>query len=169
MPLRMGIKRNPECEPQETDGAGQDKGPLPTIMQSDPRYGEWSDDRADIRAGVKDARGQRAFLFRKPFGYGFDRSRKISGFTQTQSGSRDSESESRASQGVTHGGKAPDRQGHGVADLRSEPINEASREQQTQGVRRIEGGHNIAIVDFAPPERCLETFGKNSNHLAIDE
>src|SRR5437016_968395 len=148
MRFRMGIKRNPECEPQQTDGAGQDKSPLPTIMQSDPRYGEWSNDRADIRAGVKDARGQRTFLFRKPFGYGFDRSRKISCLTQTKGSSRNSESERRAGQGVTHGGKAPDGQSHRVADFRAEPINEASREQQAQGVRCIEGGDDIAIVDF---------------------
>src|SRR2546428_13359409 len=107
-------------------------------MQCDPGNRERSDDRANIRAGVKNSRCQRALLFWKPLGGSFDRSGKIAGLADAESCARDAKAESRSSQRMSHRGQTPDRQRRLVADLCPEAIDQATCEQKSKRASRIE-------------------------------
>ncbi len=76
MLLRLAIKQQPECEPDEARSASNHKRPAPTPVNRDPRHHKRSDDSADICPGIKNSRSQRPLFFRKPFGDSFDAGRK---------------------------------------------------------------------------------------------
>src|SRR2546421_8800172 len=46
---------------------------LPILVRDNPGDGQRDDDRAEVRPGVEDARGERALLLREPLGHGLDR------------------------------------------------------------------------------------------------
>src|SRR5205085_6579439 len=84
MLVRHTIEDEPEHEPQQAECAREDKGPLPTVVEIEPRHAERRDDRADVRASVEDAGGERALTLRKPFGDCLDGGREITGLTETE-------------------------------------------------------------------------------------
>src|ERR1044072_1033589 len=102
MLLRTTIERPPRDEPDKTDRAGDDERGAPAPPKRNHRHHEWRDERADVRSRVEDAGGECAFLLRKPFGNGFDRSGEVSGFTKAEEETSNTEPQHRVGEWMGH-------------------------------------------------------------------
>jgi len=62
------VEQEPHQKPSCAEESRKEKGPPPPKMGGHPRNGEWSDNGANIRAGIEDTGCQRSLLFGKPLG-----------------------------------------------------------------------------------------------------
>src|SRR5215469_10341317 len=75
--FRPPIADPPGSNPQGTERAQENEGPLPAEVNRNPGRGGRSNNGANIRPGVEDTSGQRSFLLGEPLGHGFDSCREI--------------------------------------------------------------------------------------------
>ena len=78
------VGQPPKYHPHETQQPRRNEGPLPTINQRDPWHEQRSEKSAEVGTGIEESSGQCTFSFWKPLGHGFDRSGKVSCFTQSK-------------------------------------------------------------------------------------
>src|SRR5258708_18107169 len=98
MLFRPAISREPESEPDETQSAGDDERPLPTIVDGNERHDQRRDDGANVRAAVKNAGRECALLLWKPFGDRLDGGGEVTCFAQAHRESRPAQ----ATRGTRH-------------------------------------------------------------------
>src|ERR1700730_12280110 len=82
--FRLAIQDQPEHEPDEPQCASYEECPSPAEMNTDPGHAQRGKNGASVRACVEDARRQRSFFFREPFGDGLDAGWEDTGLTETQ-------------------------------------------------------------------------------------
>jgi hypothetical protein len=70
--------------------------------------------------------------------------------------------------GMRHRRKAPDDDRDREAELRPEPIHHAARNQESDGIRELEGKDDVGVVDLGPAELVLERRLQDPDDLAID-
>jgi len=124
-------------------------------------------DRADIRAAVEDAGGEGALALREPIRHGADGSGEVRGLTQAEGKARDAKAQGGAGQRVRHGGGAPQRDGHRIAQARARPIDQAAGEGHGQRIGQLERENDPAVVPVAPAEFYFERRLEQREHLAI--
>src|SRR5712692_9375932 len=69
---------------------------------------------------------------------------------------------------MSHRRDAPDGEGERITDLSAEAVHQASGGQQSQSVRSVKGGYDIAVLQFVPAQCLLQILGENSQHLPVD-
>src|SRR5580692_4045770 len=63
--------------------------------------------------------------------------------------------------------EAPNGNRDRVADPGANPVNEAAGENQTHGVRGLEDGDDVSIVDLAPSDDALQLRSQYSEHQPV--
>ena len=129
---------------------------------------EWGEDCADVGAGVEYSGGGGALFLGEPFGDGFDGGGEIAGLTETEAESCDAEAEGRASEGSAETCEGPDGEGDGVSDAGADLVDEASHEDEAEGVGEGEAGVDEAELIIAPADGFLEVACKDAEDGAID-
>src|SRR5215475_6516831 len=114
--FRFAIDEQPKREPGETERSGENESPAPAKLRGDPRNDERRDDGTNVCAGVEYAGGERTLFLWEPFGNAFEACGKNSGFAEAQTKARYGETKKRVSDGVPHGGEAPEDHGDRIAD-----------------------------------------------------
>lgn len=163
-------------------------------MQRDPRHHQRRDQRADVRARVEDARGQRALFAGKPFRHGLDGSGKTPCLAQPKRKPRQCKSRRCArdhhdreprrgiqiqrwqaqsgkpvSRRVGHGGEAPQDHGQGESAPRAHPIHDATGQQQADGVGQLEAENDGGINAFVAPLKFLhQRRFEDADDLAVN-
>src|SRR5215210_8681961 len=95
------VPLHPRREPAEAEQADRDERRLPAPRHREPHHRSLQH-RAEARAGVEDARGERALALREPFGDGRDASGEVRRLTQAQEESREREAEDGRREGMGH-------------------------------------------------------------------
>jgi len=158
----------PEQDPSKACRAGDDERRAPPVAQRQIRNRQRGEDRADIRAAVEDAGGQGALRLRKPIRHRADGGWKVRRLAQSEGEARDSEAHRTACQRVRHGRRAPQGDGHRVAQARARPVDEAAGERHHQRIGQLESEDDPAVVRLAPVELGCERRLEQPEHLAID-
>ena len=128
---------------------------------------ERRDDGPDARPGVEEAGRQGALRAGEPLGHRFHGGGEVARLAQPQGGAGDAEPEGGAREGVTDGGEAPEGQRGGVAQPRPDAINQAARRHQADGVGRLEGHDDVAVVHFAPPQPLRQLRLQDADDLPV--
>src|SRR5262249_10562183 len=162
------IKRHPEEQPEESQGAGQHKRPLPAPMYKHPWNCKRCYDSSDICSGVEDTGRECAFLLGEPLRDRLYSCREICGFADSESGSGHPETERCSRQSGGHSSETPDNYCQGVTYFCSEPVYQPARNQQAQSVRGIKSGDDVAVVDRRPSDYSPQVFLENADDLSID-
>src|SRR3954467_15316262 len=113
------VEQEPHQKPSCAEESRKEEGPPPPKMGSHPRNGEWSDNGANIRAGIEDTGCQRSLLFGKPLGDSLYRGREVSGFSEPQQATSERESDDGVGKRMSHCRQTPDGNRHGIANSRS--------------------------------------------------
>src|SRR2546421_8417011 len=125
---------------------------LPILVRDNPGDGQRDDDRAEVRPGVEDARGERALLLREPFGHGLDRRGEVAALAQPQREARHAEAEGGARERVSHRGETPDDYRQREALARAEPVHHATDDEKAYGVGRLKCRDDPAVLGLVPPD-----------------
>ena len=166
--VRHIVKRNPEEQPGEPRDARDDERPMPAPVQGDGRHERRGDDRADVGARIENARGQRAFLFRKPQRHRLDRRRKIAAFAKAEKNPRVDESADAEHQRVRDRRHAPRRDGNRVADLGAELVNEPAERHQADTVRALKRRVHVAELLVGPVQLLVEDRLDERENLPVN-
>ena len=124
--------------------------------------------RPHCRAGVENPCGQRPLALGKPFGHGFDGTRKIPCLSHPQQSARYRKGGHAARQGLPHGGKRPPRHGQRKARPRAQPVDDPPEHQHHDGVGKLEGEDDPAIVALRHAEDLLHMMGEDRDGAAIN-
>ena len=162
------IERDPERQPHEADGAGENERPAPAVEQRDRRHHERRDDGADVGAGVEDASGQRALPPRKPLRGRLDRRREIARFAEAEPEAGHAEAHHRARKRVRHRRDTPEDECERVAHFRPDPVDDRAHQQQANRVRQLKREDDVRVVDFVPAQIVLKRRFQNADHLPVD-
>ncbi len=129
---------------------------------------EGGEDGADVRAGVEDSgRGGALFLW-EPFGDGFDGGGEIAGLAETEAEACDAEAEGGAGERGAEACEGPECKGDGVTDAGADLVDEASHEDESEGVGEGEAGVDKAELVVAPADGFLEVAGEDAEDGAVD-
>lgn len=82
--FRRLIDEPPRCDPDEAGRTREIKRPLPPEVRIEPRHPNWTDNRANVGAGIEEARGERTLLCGVPLRHGLDGAGKIAALRQPQ-------------------------------------------------------------------------------------
>jgi len=105
---------------------------------------------------------------REPLGRGLDRRREVPRLAQPQEEPRDPEPQDRAGQRVRRGRQRPDDERQGIADLRPHAIDQASHDDEADGVGDREREVDIAILRVGPLDRLPQLGLQHPEHAPID-
>ncbi len=162
------VEDEPEGQPDEAERRGGHERGRPAEGHRQPRDHGGRQDGAEVRAGIEQARGQGALLFREPFGHGLDGRGEVAGFGPAQGGPGRAEPGDGAGQGVRSRGQAPENDGGRVAPPRPKAVDDPAEEDQSQGVGRLEGGDDGAVLDLVPADLGLEQRREEAEDLPVD-
>src|SRR2546423_1060810 len=146
------VDREPEEEPDEAERAGGDESALPSVVRDNPRDGQRDDYRAEGRACVEDARGERARPPPGPLRHRLDRRREVAALAQTKREARHAEPEGGARERVSHRREAPDDYRQREALARAEPVHHATDDEKAYGVGCLKGRDYPAVLGLVPPD-----------------
>ena len=130
----------------EAHGAGGDKGGAPAEAVGDEGDEGGGDEGRGIGAGVEEAGGEGALFGGEPLGGGLDGGGEVSRFSEAEEGAGDAEANDGADKRVAHGGKSPDGDGRGVADLGAELVDDAPGGEEADAVGDLEADDDVAVV-----------------------
>ena len=190
---RAGAPPATQYESHHTTSQKKPSAPVAMNAQYQPQvmvmngHDQRRDQRADVRAGVEDAGGERALALREPLGHDLDRRREIAGLAQAERKPRGDESGDRsavgeadqprgarprrpehAGLGVRHRREAPDDDDQREAEARAEPIHQPAGDQQPDGIGELEREHDVGVVDLGPAELRLQRRLEDADHLPVD-
>ncbi len=161
------IAEPPHRQPGCTEHAGEQECRLPAPGCGNQRHQQRGDNGPDIGAGIEDAGGQRTLTAREPFGYRLERCRKIARFAKAQEKPRNRKPHHAGGQGMPHRRQAPEADRQRIAEPRAEAVDHRTAAQQTQRIRRLECGDDIAVLDFVPTDLRLQERRQHAQYLAI--
>jgi len=122
-------------------------------MNQAPRHEERADHRADVRAAVENARGERAFAFGKPFGDGFDRGWEISRLADAEGAPHEHvHPRQAADEGVRDSKNRPDDERQGEAELCADFVNDPASKNCHARVKTGEHGGDVGEIRVRPAE-----------------
>ena len=152
--LGRAVEEPPDDHPDEARAARDKKGRVPGVaVPQQPGDEHGRDDRTDVRAAVEERSGEGPFRPRKPLGDGLDRGGKVSRFAQAEEDARGHEALDRSDQRVGERGEAPEENGHRIADLHADLVDEAAEKKQAKGVgteqARVDAGE-LRVGPFDP-------------------
>src|SRR5258708_21536508 len=107
MVLGPAVIPKPPQNPEHTEDSSSQKSCVPTVAQRHPWHDGGGKDRANIRPGVEDARSQRPFALREPFGNSLDRGGESAGFVQAREQTPNPQIPHQARQSVAPNGETP--------------------------------------------------------------
>jgi hypothetical protein len=144
--IRRPVQPHPGHDPGKPDRAGSDERPAPTPVQCDVRDHQRPDHGAHIGSGIENARGERAFTLREPFGHRLNRGREVARLAETERKSRHAEPERRSRQRVPHRRQAPPCDADGVPEPGSNTIDDPAEPHQRESIGRLERGNDQPII-----------------------
>src|ERR1700722_14856844 len=163
----LAVKAQPNDQPNETEGASNEKRVRPAEAHRDERNEQRGKDGAQVGAGVEYSGGQRALLARKPLCDGLEGGGKVSGFAKSKKEACDSKTQWSTGQRMRCRGNAPEGHHDGITDACADPVNHSSCDQQSHGVRNLECGDDVAVLGLSPADGVLQRRGQNAEHLAV--
>ncbi len=167
MIFRLFVDGQPKRQPNESNAAGDDEGPLPTQVRDDPGNQERRGKRAHVRSGVKDSSGEGTLLFRKPFRYGLDAGGENSGFPKPQRRASHHETGQAAGRGMSHRRQAPKSHGQGISQARANAVNQAAHHHHAEGVGDLKRGNQVGVIVLVPVQIGLQGGLEQAQDLTI--
>src|SRR5262249_54419426 len=107
------------------------------------------------RTGVENSRSEGALLAWEPLCHGFDGRGEVARLAQSESESRNTKTEHRRGERVTDRRHTPDSEHHGITEARTNAVDEASGDQESDGVCRLKRRDDPAVLNFAPADDFL--------------
>src|SRR4051812_45858436 len=108
MLCRYFVHHKPKKYPDKTNSTGENKSPFPTHIYCNPGHCQGSDNRADVRTGIKNSCSKSSFFFGEPFCNCLYCCRKITSFTYSQGCPCNTKTKCTICQCMTYRCKAPD-------------------------------------------------------------
>jgi len=161
------ISRDPPDDPDCAEETCRQKGGAPTEFYGDPWDQSGRKYRADIRSGIENAGYERAFSLGEPFRGRLDGGGETARFAKPEKEASDSETERGRSEGVPHRSGAPEGHDDDVADAGAELIDEASGENESDGISELKCADDVAVLRFRPTDGVLERGREETEDLAI--
>jgi hypothetical protein len=168
MLLGRAVVTNPEEEPEEPREARDDEGGLPVPGQGDGHDGPRGQNDADVAAGVEDAGREGALALGEPFGDGLDARGEVGRLAETEREAGDRKPERAPREGMAHGGHAPDGDPPDHAEPDAELVEQATRDAEHDGVRKLEGEVDPAIARVVPADLFLQDGVQDAHRVAIE-
>ena len=116
---------------------------------------------------LNNAGGQRALAARKPVGGCLHRGGKVARLAEPKEHAGDAEAERGADEGVTHRRETPRAHDGGIANARSQPVDQPSCDDEADGIGNLEDGHNMPIAHLGQADAVLQRGLEDADDLPI--
>ncbi|KAF1025042.1 MAG: hypothetical protein GAK40_01467 [Burkholderia plantarii] len=164
--LRRFVEHEPEHAPDHAEHADHDERDAPVRVQDAPDHERRCHQRADRRADVEPARGDRALLGREPFGGGLQAGRDAGRFRQAQQAAHGGQADPAVRDAVQHAGGRPGHRENREAELGAEHVEHVAGDRLHHRVGGLKRGDDIRVLLRRDIEHLVDFGGGHRKRIA---
>ncbi len=168
MTLRRVIAPPPECNPQQAQPAGEQKGALPAKRYVRDINNRWCQHGTNRKADARPARRDRTLLFRKPVTDRFGvrgRCRRLRG---AHDKAQQCQMQPASCAGVQQTGHRPDQRTDQEAHLQSDHIDQPAADWLKQGIGQLKRRHYPGVLFGRHVQTVFKFRCQNAERVAGD-